>query len=321
MNISICITTFNEEDTIAPLLDSLIIQTKSPEAIIIVDGGSTDKTVVIIREYQKQYSIIKLFIKECTRAQGRNFSIKIAKTDLVAITDAGCIADKNWLKNIVKPFNKNNIDIVAGFYLMVGQNAMQKAMSVFLGVSPKKFGSNFLPSTRSMAFRKTAWEKIGGFPETQANSAEDTDFNYIAVKLGLKYARAKNATVEWGIPDSINKFYLKIFNYAKWDAYYGIWWHPRQRIRSHNIKVLLVILRYVIGLVLFIYCFFNRYLLAYWFDGLFVYFLWSFKKVFKQFKDYQIAMWGIVLQIICDTAVILGFISGILGKWVILSKR
>ena len=116
------------------------------------------------------------------------------------------MAHKDWLKNITEPFREERVDISAGFYKMVGENMEQKAMSVFLGVTPRHFDINFLPSTRSMAFRKSAWEAIGGFPEGKGNSAEDTDFNYKAVQLGLKYARVKSAVVEWGMPKSLQSF-------------------------------------------------------------------------------------------------------------------
>src|SRR4030042_3696361 len=250
MNISICITTFNEEGTIAPLLDSPINQSKKADEIVIVDGGSTDKTIEIVSHYQKRFGGIKLLKEKCTRARGRNLGVELAKNDIVAITDAGCVADRDWLKNITAPFATGRVDISAGFYRMVGDSNFQKAESVFLGVTPRKFGVNFLPSTRSMAFRKSAWEAIGGFPEGRENSAEDTDFNYKAVKLGLKYARVKTAIVEWGMPETLSEFFQKIKDYAKWDVRYGIWWHPSQRFASHNIKAVLVLSRYLFGIVL-----------------------------------------------------------------------
>ena len=119
MNISICIIILNEEGTIAPLLDSLLNQSKKAKEIVIVDGGSTDKTVGIIRHYQKKYGGIKLLVEKSTRAKGRNLGVEIAKGDIIATTDAGCIADKNWLRNLTAPFATGRVDVSAGFYHMV----------------------------------------------------------------------------------------------------------------------------------------------------------------------------------------------------------
>jgi glycosyltransferase involved in cell wall biosynthesis len=312
MNISICITTFNEEGSIAPLLDSLVSQSKNPGEIVIVDGGSTDRTIEIINHYQKRFGGIKLLKEKCTRSKGRNLSVELAANDIVAITDAGCTAQHDWLKNISAPFATGKVDISAGFYHMVGDSDFQKAESVFLGVTPRKFNINFLPSTRSMAFRKSAWEAIGGFPEGEGNSAEDTDFNYKAVKLGLKYARVKTAIVEWGMPQNISELFRKIQAYAKWDIRYGIWWHPSQRFASHNIKAILVLLRYLIGLSLLILSFWYA-TLPYLVICLFAYLVFSYRKIFVEFGDWRVALWGPVLQVTTDVAVMSGFVSGIIG--------
>jgi glycosyltransferase involved in cell wall biosynthesis len=313
MNVSICITTFNEEGSVGALLDSLLAQTKKPDEIIVVDGGSTDKTIEIISHYQKRFGGIKLLKEKCSRAKGRNLGVELARNQIIAITDAGCLAHKDWLKNITEPFNQDRVDISAGFYKMIGQNDKQKVMSIFLGVTPRHFDINFLPSTRSMAFRKSAWEEVGGFPEGQGNSAEDTDFNYKAVKLGLKYARVKSAVVEWGMPESIKVFFQKIEAYAKWDIQYGIWWHPTQALASHNIKALLVLLRYLFATTLLILSFWYT-TLPYLLVLIFLYLIFSFRKIFVEFGDWRLALWGPVVQITTDFAVISGFVLGILGR-------
>jgi glycosyltransferase involved in cell wall biosynthesis len=313
MNTSICITVFNEEKSIGALLDSLLAQTKKADEIVIVDGGSTDKTVEIINHYQKRFGGIKLLKEKCSRSKGRNLGVEVAGNNIIAITDAGCIAHKDWLENITEPFSQDRVDISAGFYHMTGSDPVSKAMSVFLGVTPRHFDINFLPSTRSMAFRKSAWEEVGGFPESRENSAEDTDFNYKVVKLGLKYARVKSAIVEWGMPDTISDFCRKIYSYAKWDICYGIWWNPAQGLASHNIKALFVIVRYLMAVAFLICCFSHPPLFAYWLICLFAYLIFSFRKIFVEFGDWHSALWGPFLQITCDLAVMRGFISGIIS--------
>ncbi|MFH1610783.1 MAG: glycosyltransferase, partial [Patescibacteria group bacterium] len=213
MDISVCITILNEEKTISTLLDSLISQSKEPNEIIIIDGGSEDKTLGIIKHFQKKYKFIKLLKEKCNRAKGRNLAVDIAKNEIIVMTDAGCIPTKNWLKNITEPFLFSNVDIVVGFYHMIYKNKLQKAESFFLGVLPNNFSNTFLPSTRSMAFKKEIWEKVGGFPEYLDEAAEDTVFNYKLIKNNAKFVRVKNAVVEWGMPESIKDYFKKIFTY------------------------------------------------------------------------------------------------------------
>lgn len=313
MNISVCITVLNEERAVSKLLDSLLAQFKKPDLIIFVDGGSTDKTVEIIRHYQRKDGRIKLLVEPCSRARGRNLAISIARDGIIVMTDAGCAADKDWITNITEPFATGRVDVSAGFYRMVRETPFQKAESVYLGVSPKHFNFNFLPSTRSIAFTKKIWEAVGGFPEGITGAAEDTVFNYKLLKNMAKFSRVKSAIVEWGMPENLWEFYLKIYNYAKGDAKSNIWKMPLNNYTSHNIKALSVLLRYALGFSLLIFSFKFHFLLAYLLICIVIYLIWSFRKIYLEFGSWRVSIWGPVLQITSDIGVMKGFLSAILG--------
>lgn len=329
MNTSICITTLNEEKSIGPLLDALYSQSKKADEIIIVDAGSMDKTLEIINHYpacisyagsiagrqKKAARIILLVEPGCSRAKGRNLGVEIAKSEIIAMTDAGCVPRPDWLKNITLPFETDRVGVSVGFYTMTGVPPVSRAMSVFLGTAPHNFDVSFLPSTRSIAFRKSEWLRIGGFPESSNGTAEDTVFNYKLLKSGVKLARVKSAIVEWGMPVDIKEFFWKVFDYAKGDAKSKIWIFPGKSLTSHNIKALSVVLRYLIAVILFFYCLIiSPPLFVYLFICIFGYFLWAFRKVFLEKGKVEVAIWGPVLQVVADVAVIGGFISGIIGK-------
>ncbi len=313
MNISICIITLNEEGVIASLLDSLLNQSKKAKEIIIVDGGSKDKTIEIIHHYQKKYGGIKLLVEKSTRAQGRNIGVDIAEGDVIATTDAGCVADKNWLKKITAPFLTGRVDVSAGFYRMTGGSALQKAESVYLGVRPGKFNNRFLPSSRSLAFTKKIWEELGGFPENLEGTVEDTMFNKKLIKTGAKISRVKDATVEWGMPDKLSEFFNKVFGYARGDALTKIWLFPGKGLESHNIKALFIMFRYVLGLTILVLSFKYHVLLPALIVLFLLYLIWAYRKVFLEFGDWKVALWGPIIQITSDMAVIGGFLSGILS--------
>lgn len=331
MNISVCITVKNEEGSIGRLLDSLLGQTKKPDEIVIVDGGSTDKTVEIINHYQKKFSGIRLLKEKCTRGKGRNLAVEVARGKIIAMTDAGCVARNDWLEKITEPLihlggnqftsgetrltpevsrevHLGGVQVVAGFYKMIAKNSMQKAMRVFLGTLPRDFNIGFLPSTRSIAFRKSIWEKVRGFPE-EISTAEDTVFNYKLIKNKAKISRVKDAVVEWGMPTLITNFYLSIFNYARGDAKSKIWIFPGKDLASHNIKAIFIILRYLIGLGLLISLFWFPYLSTNLIQigtlGLFVYLLIAARKA---------GLWGILFQLVTDFAVMRGFIAGLCSR-------
>lgn len=313
MKSSVCVTVLDEGKAIFPLIESLLSQSKKPDEIVIVDGESRDKTVEIIKHFQKKDARIRLLVQKCSRSEGRNLAIEMAKNKIIVMTDAGCVADKHWLKNITKPFENPEVDVVAGFYEMKANNLFEKAESFFLGVLPSKFDINFLPSTRSIAFRKEIWEKVGGFPENLEDTAEDTVFNFKLLKNKAKFARVKNAVVEWGMPKNLKEFFLKVFRYAKGDAKSKIWFFPNKGIASHNIKTLFKLLRYLAYLILVLITFHYSISPIYLFSLLFLYIIWSFRKVYLEFREVEVSLWGVILQFVSDIAAISGFMSGIVG--------
>ncbi len=314
MKISVCITVLNAEKIIVPLLDSLQLQTKKADEIVVVDGGSSDKTVELLKHFQKKDKRIKLLFESCLRARGRNLAVEIAKNEVIAMTDTGCVPHKDWLEKITSPLIHPEIDIVAGVYGMVGETPKQKALGVFLGFPLSKFDRDFLPTARSIAFRKEAWEKAGEFPERGENSAEDTEFNYNAVSRGLKYSRVKDAVVEWGIPDSLDEGLKTMRDYAMWDAKHGIWLSTKHKFPSHNIKVIFIFLRYLTGTLLVIlgfriYTFFLATLV-----GFVIYLFWAYRKVYLEFRDFRVAIWGPIIQVSSDFSVMSGFAAGVMQK-------
>ncbi len=123
MKVSLVVTVLNEAKTIEAFLDSIEKQTLKPDEVVIIDGGSTDWTVnKLIRP---QMNIKVLVYAGSNRSQGRNKGIQIAKNEIIAITDCGCILDKNWMRAITKPLVDENVSVVAGYYLAKTETIFQ----------------------------------------------------------------------------------------------------------------------------------------------------------------------------------------------------
>jgi len=314
---SLVITVKNENQSIEALLDALENQSTIPKEIIIVDGGSIDGTINIIKERMTKNKRIKLIVRKKTSiAKGRNEGVLNSSGNIIAMTDAGCVVDKDWLLNITKPFlTKSKIGIVTGLYRMRGNSLFQEAIKPYLGIPYRLASStNFLPSARSMAFRKSVWKKIGGFSEDLERAGEDTLFNYQARKRGIKFYFAKKAVVDWEVPRSLPEAFKKFYYYAKGDAQTGIWWHPEKKLMTHNIKILAIYFRYFTGLFFLILAltrpiFFKILLLS-----LFLYITWAILKNYYRVEKKLAVVLSPFIQIVSDIVVMSGFACGILSK-------
>jgi len=225
MKVSLISTLKNEESSVKEFLDSLLSQSRPPDEIIMVDGGSTDKTAEIIDSYIKNGALIKLIVsKGANIAQGRNIAIKNSKYDVIASTDAGCRIDKHWLENLIKSFEEDpSIDVASGVYDSFGETTFEKCLAQF----PSGWdidsltAEEFLPSSRSVAFRKEAWEKVGGYPES-LDYAEDTVFDLRLKESGYRFKIARGAMVYWKTRENLRSLFRQYYNYAKWDAIAGM---------------------------------------------------------------------------------------------------
>jgi glycosyltransferase involved in cell wall biosynthesis len=311
MKTSLVITTFNEQESIQRLLASIKKQTKLPDEVVIVDSKSTDKTVKIINKFTKILNI-NVISKECNRGEGRNIGVENARNEIIAMTDAGCTADKHWLKRLTSPFRNNKSQVIAGYYTIPVDTPRKKAAGVFLGVTEHEYTENFLPSARSLAFKKTVWKKIGGFPSI--NIAEDTMFNHKLLNHNIKITRVKNAVVEWATPDSLSEILGKFYSYAKGDAQTNIWRYDNNYTTSHNVKVLLIYFRYTLGILLLFLSFYNPLFITLLILGLVLYSIWAFNKVYRQFNSVEAGFWGIFFQFGSDMFIMSGFLAGTIRK-------
>jgi len=221
MNTSLILTVYNESDSIGPLLESIKSQSMPVGEIVIVDGGSTDHTVAIVREFCRRNGDIdmKLLVEPgCNIAEGRNIAIKASRGEVILVSDGGCLLAKRWVEEICGPFHDETTDIVGGTYSALAENYIQRCMAKILIPSDNEFDSTrFIPSSRSIAFRRTCWQAVSGYPEN-LKIAEDTAFVRSLLARGFSLTISKGARVHWRLRSSVFGFMQQMFRYAQWDC-------------------------------------------------------------------------------------------------------
>lgn len=309
MKVTFIATVYNEEKTILDLLRSIFSQSLLPNEIIIVDGGSSDHTTAKIQDSRFKIhdkTKFKILIKKGNRAVGRNFAIKNSSNEIIVCSDAGCILDKNWIKNIIEPFKNKSVDVVAGYYAGRPSSVFQECIIPYVLVMPDKVNSkNFLPASRSMAFRKSFIQKIGGFKEAYSHN-EDYVLARTLKKANAKIVFAKEAVVYWIPRKNLRDCFVMFFRFAYGDMESNI-------VRP---KVLFLLARYIIGCVLLLYSIItNQYTYIYLLIGIFIlYIVWSVVKNYRYIKKWQAIFILPVLQLTADVSILVGTTIGFIKR-------
>lgn len=160
--ISVIIPTFNEEENIAQCLVSLSHQTipRSEYEIIVVDGGSKDKTCEIAKKYADL-----VFTQTSKKVGGaRNDGIMASKGEICATTDADCILPPNWIELLRDDFKDPGVAQVYGPVYPI-ENTMGNKFSLLLANTFSRVGyysrTFYYTLGCNTAFRKDAIIKAG----------------------------------------------------------------------------------------------------------------------------------------------------------------
>jgi glycosyltransferase involved in cell wall biosynthesis len=246
--VSVICTVLNEGQAIKRLLNSLVAQTRLPDEIVFVDGGSTDDTVETLKNFTRLP--IKVMVEAGANiSRGRNIAIEAAAGPIIASTDAGVRLDPHWLEELLKPFEADHAPaVVAGFFVPDPQSAFEVAMGAT--VLPRVSDINpatFLPSSRSVAFRKSAWQAAGGYPEW-LDFCEDLIFDFRLRDETGPFAFAPQAVAYFQPRSSLRAFFKQYYQYSRGDGKADLW-RKRHAIRYITYLVALPLL-VVLGAVL-----------------------------------------------------------------------
>lgn len=228
MKVSIIATVKDEGEALRPLLDSIIDQTHQPDEVVICDGGSADGTLPVLEEYRQWLPLRIVVAPGSNISQGRNRAIAEATGDVIAATDAGVVLSPHWLEEIVAPFADESIQVVSGWFEADPYTDFEVVMGATVLPSRDDVDpATFLPSSRSIAFRKSAWAAVGGYPEWLEHS-EDLVFDMALRERFGPFVFAIDAVAYFRPRSSLRAFYRQYYAYARGDGKANLW--PRRHV-------------------------------------------------------------------------------------------
>ena len=109
--VSVAMATYNGEKYIAEQIDSILRQTYKNIELIICDDCSTDKTIDILKKYEKNYNNIKLYLNNSNIGLNKNFekAIKLCNGEYIAISDQDDIWNDDKIEVLLNNIGNNDL--------------------------------------------------------------------------------------------------------------------------------------------------------------------------------------------------------------------
>ena len=268
-SVSVIVPAKDEEENIAEIVETLLLQNYPKELIeiIVVNDRSKDKTKEIVESYIEDNDILKLInIKTVDgylsgKQNALDIGIKSSESDVIIITDADCVVGKNWVKSMIRHFYSDDVGIVVGkteimqeddnktflykFQRIVHRLLMDVAqVPIIFGLYTSGMGNN-------LAFKRKGYFDIGGYEGLGDSILDDEILIRGFARKGYKVAASfcKNAVVETKAQESYEETMKQ---------------HKRWIVGSLNLYTPSGVITYVLAFIniYFVYLFFKVIVVA-----------------------------------------------------------
>ncbi len=289
--ISVIVCAKNEGENVANFIPILAEQNYPDFEIILIDDASSDNTLAIFEDFEKQYPNIRLVKVQNNEAFWGNkkyaltLGIKTAKKDYLLFTDANCYpTSKDWITAMSSQFTMQKTIVLGyGKYEKVANSFLNKIirfetlLTAIQYFSWTKVGHPYMGVGRNLAYKREEFFNVNGFiGHIQVRSGDDDLFINEA-------ANAKNTTIAYS---------LESFTYSKPKTTFKDWFTQKRRhvtTAQH-------------------YKFFDRFQLRLFYSSQLLFILLSILLLAFQFQ------WILVLSLVCFryliTWIVIGFSAG-----------
>lgn len=192
--ISVICPTFNEQQYIEQLIKFFVNSKPADKELLIIDGGSSDKTIEIVKNWSKDYPNIRLlYNSDKFVPYALNIGIKESSGDPIVRLDAHTEYSYDYFEKILETFLSTNADIVGGPMRAIGKTPFQRAVafctSTSFGIGGSKIHQDDYDGESDHvylgAWKRKLFSEVGLFDEHLKRNQDD-EFHYRARSMGKK---------------------------------------------------------------------------------------------------------------------------------------
>lgn len=224
--ISIVIPAYNEENYIGKCLKTILDQDYPSQKyeVLIIDGGSQDKTKEIIGKYLNKADIRLLYNSRRITSTALNIGIKESKGEVIVILGAHSYVGNDFLTQNINAINRSGAKCVGGTLINVGNNYISKsiamALSSIFGVGNAYFRftkkERFVDTVAYGAYLKDVFDEIGLFDERLERN-QDIELNYRLKNKGYEFFLTPSIKIFYNCRKNMMEFIKQYFQTGFWN--------------------------------------------------------------------------------------------------------
>ena len=260
--ISVVIPVYNEERYIKECLDSLLAQKQKIE-LILVDGGSVDKTLEIIHEYRKRHPNIRLLHNPQKIAPvAMNIGIEASKGECVCILSAHARYPKDYIAQLAKAIRTLDAECVGPVLLTSTRSdtptahAIKNVLSDRLGVgSAFRVGVEEVREVDTVPFgcyKKEIFDRVGLFDERLVRN-QDIELNKRIKRAGGKIFLVPDVKAIYCARERFGDFAANSFQNGRWNILTAYYTHTLGSLSLRHYVPMLFVLSLLLFLILGIF--------------------------------------------------------------------
>jgi glycosyltransferase involved in cell wall biosynthesis len=226
--VAVVVPVLDEAETLPALLADLAAQEPPLQELVVVDAGSTDGTLDLLRAKEEALAALRVVeAPGATPGRGRNEGVRAASAGVVVTLDAGSRVGKGFVAALAAPVLEDDA-VAVGVSEPDARTAFERAAGWFTLSAfkpPERSGpiaGQHLPAGRNgVCFTRRAWESAGGYPR-ELPWGEDKIFLRALRAAGHDVVVVPEAVVRWRPRRSLREVYSQYRNYGRGDALAGI---------------------------------------------------------------------------------------------------